>query len=218
MAAACGVNTHNVGGQSMVPSGQEETNKRLRQQLLWKRQHPQSLHLTCVCVCLCLRYRQRERCTMYQAAASLTLSVIWTVGTQSDAPSTKGEQMGEPLIVHQVPVSLSVYMFYALVCLCVCYMHVPVQHIISPCGRLSSSSSCCRGQAAATGSEVMRTVVWGIRRPALCVCVEKTLGHLYNNAHLTPNCSIQHSGTYMSWLTAELSRVKVMHNAMFLTL
>lgn len=45
-------------------------------------------------------------------AANLTLSVSWTVGTLSDAPSTKDEQMGKPLIVHQVPVSLSVCMFY----------------------------------------------------------------------------------------------------------
>lgn len=129
--------------------------------------------------------------------------------TQSDAPSTKDEQMGEPLIVHQVPVSFSVCMFYAQVC--VCYRHVPVYHIISPCGRLTSSSGCCRGQAAATGSEVMKTVVRGIHLPALCVCVEKALRHLYNNALLTPNCSIQHSSTHEPVM-------KVMHNATFLTL
>lgn len=43
-----------------------------------------------------------ERVTVNYAAASLTLS--WTSVTPSDAPSTKDEQMGKPLIVHQVPV------------------------------------------------------------------------------------------------------------------
>lgn len=79
----------------------------------------------------------------------------------------KDKQMGKPLIVHQVPVLLSVYMFRV----CVFYMYVLVQHVISLCGRLTSSNSCCQGQAVATGSEVMNTVVWGISLPAVCVCV-----------------------------------------------
>lgn len=76
--------------------------------------------------------------TVGQATTGLTLKVSQTVESLSDAASTKNEQMGKPVIVHQVPVSLNI----VCVGVCLCVRHKTLHHVISLCGSLTSSSSC----------------------------------------------------------------------------
>lgn len=81
--------------------------------------------------------------------------------SQFEAASTKEEQMGGPLIVHQVSFSVHID---CRVCIC-----VGICHETSLCGRWTSSR--WQGQAAATGSDT--SVVWGIG-PSALLCNEQT--------------------------------------------
>ena len=189
-----------------------ETGKKSARNFYGKRQHPESLRVSCVC--LSVSEAERETCTMYQAAANLTLSVSRTVGTQSDAPSTKDEQMGKPTNCPSgACVIRCVYMFYVRVC--VCCMFVPVHHITSLRGRLTSSSrrfffffeARLQPQAVKWWRLLFGGFVGALKKDSLV--------YLISSSRQMVRSSI---AAHTSQLTAELNRVKVMHNAMFLTL
>lgn len=82
---------------------------------LWKQQ---SLFL--ITVHGCVSDFETVEITVGQATTGLTLKVSQTVESLSDAASTKNEQMGKPVIVHQVPVSLNIVCVGVCGCVFVC--------------------------------------------------------------------------------------------------
>lgn len=109
-------------------------------------------------LCVCVRGR-KINCVLRSKDFNLGILLY-----RQMLQAQKDEQMGEPQIVHQVPVLVSSVFMHTCVCVFVCVLLV--HHILSLCGRLTSSRPGCSHRQPSD-----EYCCLGVSVSALCECV-----------------------------------------------